>query len=164
MSLKQSMLALVIDNFEKIRSSDNFERAVNDVLKRFGDSDSANEPYLYGLAQEFLKRQVASTPKAERPFKIVPKSDGVSGLQKDERRFWVVSPNVRGRNMKTHEWKQASEKHHAAFMGWDPEDRSHQIGPKFANGISKGDVILIARRFKGNPERILVCAETKWIF
>lgn len=86
MSLKQSRLALVIDNFEQIRNSDNLARAVRDVLKKSGDAaDSTNEPYLYGLAQEFLKRQVASTPKAKRPFNIVRKSDHVSGPPKSER-------------------------------------------------------------------------------
>jgi hypothetical protein len=68
MSLKQSRLALVINNFEEIRSSNNLERAINAVLKRFGDFDSTNEPYLYGLAQEFLRRENASTPTAERPL------------------------------------------------------------------------------------------------
>jgi hypothetical protein len=152
MSLKQSRLARVIDNFEEIRNSDNFERAVNDVLKRFGDSDSANEPYLYGLAQEFLKRQVATAPKAEGPFKSVPRRDGISGLQKGERRFWVVSPNVTDNPKTIALWKKAINDHHAAFMGWGPKEMKNRLGFRFANHISKGDVILIARRVKGNAE------------
>jgi hypothetical protein len=76
MSLKQSRLARVIENFKEIRNSDNLERAVNDVLRKFGESDSTNEPYLYGLAQEFLKRQptgrngkqnLSPNPKAAKP-------------------------------------------------------------------------------------------------
>jgi hypothetical protein len=150
MSLKQSRLALVIDNFEKIRNSDNFEHAVNEVLKKFGDSDSANEPYLYGLAQEFLKRQVASAPKAESPSTIVPTNDGVSGIQKVERRrFWVVSPNVTNNPSTVDSWKQAIRRHHAAFMGWGPNDPDHKLGSKFAESIVPGDVILVARRFHG---------------
>lgn len=39
-------------------------------------------------------------------------------------------------------------------MGWGPDDEKHLIGPRFANKIQPGDVILIARRFKGVPETV----------
>jgi predicted restriction endonuclease len=69
MSLKRSRLALVIKDFEEIRNSGNLERAVREVLKKSGHSDSTNEPYLYGLAQEFLRRQSASgTTAVEEPM------------------------------------------------------------------------------------------------
>jgi hypothetical protein len=39
-------------------------------------------------------------------------------------------------------------------MGWLPDDEQHRIGPKFARRIEPGDVILIARRFRGEPETV----------
>jgi hypothetical protein len=66
MSLKQSRLKHVIENFEEIRNSENIEHAVREVLERFGDSDSTNEPYLYGLAQRFLE---PPDPPASSPVK-----------------------------------------------------------------------------------------------
>jgi hypothetical protein len=62
MSLKQSRLAHVIDNFEDIQKKSNLELAIREVLERFGDTDTVNEPYLYGLAQEFRKRQLHLIP------------------------------------------------------------------------------------------------------
>ncbi len=95
------------------------------------------------------KRQVASTPKAERPVKIVPKSDVVSGSSGGERRFWVVSPNVTDNPSTIDSWKEAIKRHSVAFMGWGPDDPDHKLGPRFAKGIVPGDVILVARRFYG---------------
>lgn len=75
------------------------------------------------------KRQVASTPKAERPVKIVPKSDVVSGSSGGERRFWVVSPNVTDNPSTIDSWKEAIKRHSVAFMGWGPDDPDHKLGP-----------------------------------
>ena len=74
-----------------------------------------------------------------------------------ERRYWVVSPNVKADNHTVGEWRNASLTRRAAFMGWDPnEPRDSPMGPKFAgrvpNGIEPGDVILIARRHNHVPE------------
>jgi hypothetical protein len=68
------------------------------------------------------------------------------------RSFWVVSPNVKYREKSVPEWKKASIDFGAAFMGWGPDDQEHKIGPKFAHGISEGDVILIARKFQRRPD------------
>src|SRR5437764_214509 len=82
---------------------------------------------------------------------------GKSFSSKRERHFWVVSPNV-GNNKKTvAHWRNATLTERAAFMGYDPDDPGHgQSGPKFAGrtqrGVVEGDVILIARRYLGNPE------------
>ena len=39
-------------------------------------------------------------------------------------------------------------------MGWQPDDDQHRLGPKFARAIQPGDTILIARRFRGQPETV----------
>jgi hypothetical protein len=52
------------------------------------------------------------------------------------------------------DWRQASVKWEAAFMGWHPKDDRHCLGPKFAHAIQPGDTILIARRFRGEPETV----------
>ena len=70
-------------------------------------------------------------------------------IAKRKRRFWVVSPNVTANPKTIDLWKKAIKDHHAAFMGWGPNNPKHMLGVRFANNISKGDVILIARRFKG---------------
>lgn len=63
------------------------------------------------------------------------------------RRFGVVSPNVRNNNRTVSQWRQASLRCKAAFMGWGPDDKEHkQIGYKFANVVSLNDILLIARR------------------
>lgn len=64
------------------------------------------------------------------------------------RRYWVVSPNV---NNDTHanDWRQLSLREHAAFMGYRLD---RPIGRRFAKTIVEGDVILIARRYEGEPE------------
>ena len=94
MSLKQSRLASVIDNFEEIRNSDNLEHAVNVVLRKFGDSDSANEPYLYGLAQEFWKRQGGSAPKTKSSIKIVPRRNANAARPKVRSKSVGSKPHV----------------------------------------------------------------------
>ena len=70
------------------------------------------------------------------------------------RKYWVVSPNVQSHAHTVGAWRQASVRWKAAFMGWLPDDEQHRIGPKFARGIEPGDVILIARRFRGEPETV----------
>jgi hypothetical protein len=74
-----------------------------------------------------------------------------------QRKYWVVSPNVKNLNRTVGAWRQASVTLQAAFMGWDSDDPEHsRMGPKFAgrvpDGIEPGDVILIGRRFSGAPE------------
>ena len=71
--------------------------------------------------------------------------------------YWVVSPNVRNNEITVGDWRQASVSAAAAFMGYYPGDSGHgQIGPKFAgktkHGIKIGDIILIARRHRHEPE------------
>lgn len=70
-----------------------------------------------------------------------------------ERRFWVVSPNVRNSNQTVSEWRQASVAQEAAFMGYEPmgQDNKH-IGYKFANVVCPNDILLIARRYENKPE------------
>ena len=70
-----------------------------------------------------------------------------------QRRFWVVSPNVRDDYHTVGLWRQASVLHHAAFMGYKPQDRDHkQIGYKFAHVIRPNDIVLIARRHRHQPQ------------
>jgi hypothetical protein len=69
-------------------------------------------------------------------------------------KYWVVSPNVRFKSRTVNDWRQASVKWKAAFMGWQPDDYQHRLGPKFARAIQPGDTILIARRFGGEPETV----------
>lgn len=68
------------------------------------------------------------------------------------RKYWVVSPNVGYSYTTVGEWRQASVKQKAAFMGWRPDDENHRLGSKFAYSIRPGDTILIARRRRGKPE------------
>jgi hypothetical protein len=70
------------------------------------------------------------------------------------RRYWVVSPNVQSHAHTVDAWRQASVRWLAAFMGWLPDDQDHRIGPRFAHEIQPGDVILIARKFRGEPETV----------
>ena len=84
-------------------------------------------------------------------------SDLSSQLGKKQRRYWVVSPNVRNDPRTVSKWIEASVREQAAFMGWGPNDYEHgQIGAKFAGnakyGVMPNDVILIARRHRGEPE------------
>ncbi|QHN04860.1 hypothetical protein FTO74_16955 [Granulicella sp. WH15] len=68
------------------------------------------------------------------------------------RKYWVVSPNVDNKNRTVSEWIQASVRWQAAFMGWHPDDQDHKLGPKFAHEIRPGDLILIARRYRKEPQ------------
>ena len=70
----------------------------------------------------------------------------------EERRYWVVSPNVRYNEKTVPDWRQASVSGHAAFMGWGPDDKRHKLGHKFAYQIQPNNVILIARRHRSEPE------------
>lgn len=70
-----------------------------------------------------------------------------------KRRFWVVSPNVENNNLTVPQWRQASLKYKATFMGYRHDDHDHkQIGYKFAHVIRPDDIVLIARRYKNKPE------------
>lgn len=70
-----------------------------------------------------------------------------------DRKFWVVSPNVRTNNRTVDAWKQATLTFRAAFMGYRPNDRGHMaMGYKFAHDILPGDVVLIARRHRKRPD------------
>ena len=65
------------------------------------------------------------------------------------RSYWVVSPNVGFNNATIPQWRQVVQRTHAAFMGWG---KDHAIGMRFITAIERGDIILIARRHKGQPE------------
>jgi hypothetical protein len=70
-----------------------------------------------------------------------------------QRRFWVVSPNVRDDYHTVGLWRQASVLHKAAFMGYPPGDKSHkEIGYKFAHVIRPNDIVLIARSHHRQPQ------------
>lgn len=71
---------------------------------------------------------------------------------KDERNFWVVSPNVDGNYHTVKQWKREIIRHRTAFMGWSPKDKRNRIGSRFAYKIKSGDVILIARRWRHKPD------------
>jgi len=72
--------------------------------------------------------------------------------------YWVVSPNVRDDEGTVEDWRAASVRERAAFMGYSPNDEDHPIGPRFAGltegGVMPGDVILIARRRDRRPEMV----------
>jgi hypothetical protein len=74
--------------------------------------------------------------------------------KQNERRYWVVSPNVRNVERTAPEWTRASILGRAAFMGWGPNDSDNGkgAGHKFAHLIAPGDVILIARRHDKKPD------------
>jgi hypothetical protein len=69
------------------------------------------------------------------------------------RSFWLVSPNVKNHNESVPEWKRASLRGRAAFIGYEPG--RHPLGNRFANKIVPGDIILVARRHHWTPE--IVC-------
>ncbi len=74
------------------------------------------------------------------------------------RNYWVVSPNVTNEPKFVEEWKEEILRLHSAMFGWAPDEyeRGSKMGPKFAGktntSIQNGDVILIARRHKGQPD------------
>ena len=68
------------------------------------------------------------------------------------RQYWVVSPNVDGTGKNVKEWKKEILRHHAAIMGWEPDNwENGGMGPRFAGNpdarskVQLGDIILIAR-------------------
>jgi hypothetical protein len=66
------------------------------------------------------------------------------------RNYWVVSPNLGSHSLY---WRQASVAWKAAFMGYKPDNKNHkQIGFKFAHVVRPNDIMLIARRHRGEPE------------
>jgi hypothetical protein len=68
----------------------------------------------------------------------------------ESRNFWVVSPNVGNHSSY---WRQKSVACEAAFMGYKPDNQKHKkIGFKFAHVVRPNDVLLIARRHRGEPE------------
>jgi hypothetical protein len=75
-----------------------------------------------------------------------------------QHQYWVVSPNVkddRTKNQETVEkWKEVIRRDHVAIMGWAPEEkkRGHGVGPRFAQDVQKGDIVLIARRKNLKPD------------
>ena len=77
-------------------------------------------------------------------------------MAKSDRSYWVISPNVNFDENNVELWRQASVEHTAAFMGYSTDDPKHRSGRKFAgkvpDGIQPGDVILIARRNRRNPD------------
>lgn len=78
------------------------------------------------------------------------------------RRYWVVSPNVKDDKTKdqrsVEQWKQAILHDYVAVMGWPPYDydHGHAVGPRFADDVKNGDVVLIARKKWREPEVVAV--------
>jgi hypothetical protein len=69
------------------------------------------------------------------------------------RKFWVVSPNVGPSPNTKSKWVKAVIRLRSAFMGWKSNDKSYSaIGFKFAHLIRPGDVIFVARRYHGKPD------------
>lgn len=66
--------------------------------------------------------------------------------------YWVVSPNVKNQEKTVEDWKRVILRTRAAIMGWKPGDKRHRIGPRFANDVQIGDIILIARRHDWKPD------------
>jgi hypothetical protein len=75
-----------------------------------------------------------------------------ANIGEQERRYWVVSPNVNYNEKTVSAWGRASVLGRAAFMGWGPNHK--RIGDKFAHKIASGDVILIARRHKFSAQLV----------
>ncbi len=71
-------------------------------------------------------------------------------------RYWVISPQVKGHGSPIEGWKKEICRNRIAIMGWPPDDRDCDLllGHKFAGegdpSVQIGDVMLIARRNKGN--------------
>jgi hypothetical protein len=69
------------------------------------------------------------------------------------RKFWVVSPNVGPSPNTKPMWVKTVIRLRSAFMGWKSNDKSYSaIGFKFAHLIQPGDVIFVARRYHGRPD------------
>jgi hypothetical protein len=81
-----------------------------------------------------------------------PEPMGRAAEVSESRKYWVVSPNVQFDYHTVGEWRQASVKWKAAFMGWGTEDINHRLGRKFAYEIDPGDTVLIARRHRKETE------------
>ena len=74
-----------------------------------------------------------------------------------QRRYWVVSPNVKQSERTVAAWKKEIRLAPASIMGWGPDDYGHrQQGPKFAgktqNSIQPDDIVLVARRHNWKPD------------
>ena len=100
----------------------------------------------------FTDAELATARARLREFGYKGEFDLISG-----RSYWVVSPNVRNNEDTVDAWRRVSVRYKVAVMGWYPDDYGHgQIGPAFAGktkgGIKPGDVILIARRHRHQPE------------
>lgn len=67
------------------------------------------------------------------------------------KRYWVVSPNVKNHEEPENEWIKAIIETERAFMGWSTDNEK---GRTFSN-IKPGDMILIAKREKWKPKVIL---------
>ncbi|MGD0957107.1 MAG: hypothetical protein ABR953_09790 [Candidatus Acidiferrales bacterium] len=66
--------------------------------------------------------------------------------------YWVVSPNIASElKGALDKWKQIIFKKHVAIMGWGPDK---EIGRRFVREIAPEDLVLIARRHKGEPELV----------
>jgi hypothetical protein len=75
-----------------------------------------------------------------------------------QRRYWVVSPNVKNDEKTVEGWKKEILDHHIAIMGYGPDEYTGKkgrgnTGPKFAGkgdpSVQQGDIILIARSREG---------------
>jgi hypothetical protein len=123
------------------------------LLRGFRGGERTNE-FLESKGFKIVQKRALSGGPLDRSHKSVKASDRLSSpLRVDGRQFWVVSPNVMNSNKTVDGWKQASVRQSAAFMGYSPDERGHKgIGYKFAHSVSQDDVILIARRYRNEPE------------
>lgn len=77
-----------------------------------------------------------------------------------QRRYWIISPNVKNDEKTIEAWKKQILRTSKAIMGWAPDDydHGHQWGPKFAGktnrSIQHGDIVLIARRYQSNLDMV----------
>jgi len=129
-----------------------FVNPVSGLLRGFRGGEQTNE-FLEHKGFKIAKKRARSGASPDGSDKSVKASDRSSPLPVDGRQFWVVSPNVMNSSKTVEDWKQASVKQSAAFMGYGPDERKHKgIGYKFAHTVSQGDVILIARRHRNQAE------------
>jgi hypothetical protein len=82
----------------------------------------------------------------------------LKGGKMTQRRYWVVSPNVKNDEKTVEGWKKEILDHHIAIMGYGPDEYTGKkgrgnTGPKFAGrgdpSVQQGDIILIGRSRKG---------------